>query len=535
MIPKMDYQSLAPLTIQESWTKDTGHYTYYGTYQGEPVKYRILADTKEGILLDCDIGLYPVPYHQTIEQLEGWQDTYIANSLTSTDFYEHPEIFTEVQKEAIQTISWDGEESYHINRRDGTTIEYKDNSGTSKITTLSGREAYTYYPVEEDRIKEGTNRYYWLRSLAAEEHNTKAAVIGNDGIQLHMPINMNQVDVSPSFYLDQEAIIQIWPTDKNKTDLVVIDESHYQSKEWTLTLEAGSGFSLERITGTSDWGQGGHQVILELHTLANGPSSVSYNQVSAILTDTKGKLMAYGSIHQEMEQGQDITIDIPESLHSQELNLYLFQEDTSGETHYSSNVVSLSIGEQGQLPVEQEDNLEDEPPVEPEVETNVTPPVTQTSPTISPSVTSPEAGEPEELVEEEEVRGIGVITSGGGTLATIPQEEPEQELGVEMETGVESTWYSAASSTIAESTRSIMNWFTGEDLTANEDIDDYKDTIQGSNLASNNTSSADSNKLGRARTGFTISLLMLTTQVKRSRKRKVKQLEIYRKNIQELI
>ena len=102
----------------------SGSYVYYGTYNNEPVKYRVL-DPRTGrfsgnssvptMLLDCDNILMDRVYNSTLPQggqsyVDGaltWQDSSIRAFLNGDDFYGNGDVFTALEKNAIAASNID--------------------------------------------------------------------------------------------------------------------------------------------------------------------------------------------------------------------------------------------------------------------------------------------------------------------------------------------------------------------------------------------------------------------------------------------
>lgn len=549
-IDETKQRAIDQLNIESSWNKSTGNYTHIGTYNQSPLKYRILAYDGDRLLLDCDSGVYKTAYHLGESPPQYWQEGDLANSLNGLDFYHHPEVFTETQRQAIAQTSLQQADSYKIPRQDETTVTYRDTSGTSKIFALSGLQAHALYETQEDRQKTMDSNYYWLGSLDGELDigQVQAAVIDKQGDQLTLPASMSTVAVSPSFYLDMSQVTHIWPTDLDKSSLQVLDKDHYEQNEWTMTLDTGSGFIASRTTTSNSWGTGGSQVRIKLGSMEAPPEGVDYTQVSAILHDDTGTMRGYGSVGEigDIKEGATVSLTIPPTLQGDSLSLVLFLEDTRTETHYASDAINFHLGTQGEIEEEipQEEVLPEEDmeeiPSQSGTSSNQTSGATRPQSTNTPSVSQGTATQSqttstqvEEEIQEPEM-AIAQLSVGGGTIAE----------GLEVEEVMPPTqgeWYTKATSAVVSGMRSILSWFKGEDIRSTSyeadmyDNETHVDISQESTHIGSQTTSTDSEKLGRARTVFTISLLLLTTGLRRSRKRKVRQMEIYRKNIRELI
>ncbi|SDB10450.1 Ig-like domain-containing protein [Butyrivibrio sp. INlla16] len=190
-------------------------YVYFGKYDNEPVKYRVLQnDTSDfggrTMLLDCDSILYSITYDGN--------STSFYNDMNGSDFLTKPNVFSEAEKDAIATSS-----KAQINSSGGDTnftSSYRPfvSLSASKIFTLDcaelGNENYGYKTVVPDpnRKKQGKNGMtYWLtRSLCTAQRISTGCgypiLIDSGGNFPHFSPNLGGVGVSPALNIDLEHV-----------------------------------------------------------------------------------------------------------------------------------------------------------------------------------------------------------------------------------------------------------------------------------------------------------------------------------------
>ena len=92
-----------PASADDAWA---GNYVWYGKYDKNPVRYRVLAPktTRFGgttMLLDCDTILYSAKYYKASATKLNWKDSTIKSGLNGSEFLKKSGVFTEAEKSAI--------------------------------------------------------------------------------------------------------------------------------------------------------------------------------------------------------------------------------------------------------------------------------------------------------------------------------------------------------------------------------------------------------------------------------------------------
>ena len=170
-----------PLSSQGGW-----NYVYYGQYNGQPVKYRVL-DAWSGdfgveggsMLLDCDTVLINAKFDADDEpnivtgSINDWEDSDIRIFLNSSLFYGNDNVFTDGERAAIALSKkagrapGDGQGNTHLSFKPltGDRVFLLDNAEAS-------RKSYGYADRRSDdtnlpsygRIKVNSETGWWLRS-----------------------------------------------------------------------------------------------------------------------------------------------------------------------------------------------------------------------------------------------------------------------------------------------------------------------------------------------------------------------------------
>ncbi len=120
----------SPETLTTPWT---GNYVYYGKYDGNPVRYRVLSTNMvNSLYLDCDTILY-----DSINRGDSWDSSYVKAGLTGDKFWNRSGCFTEPEKAAVSEVtlldSSDVEKSeygYAHDYWDGNAVK-SDTNGTA--------------------------------------------------------------------------------------------------------------------------------------------------------------------------------------------------------------------------------------------------------------------------------------------------------------------------------------------------------------------------------------------------------------------
>lgn len=213
-----------PTSTMDAWK---GSYVYFGTngYNDDntlkSVKYRVLDNNTTvfggtTMLLDCDSVLETYKFDNDGSPNDGYSK---ANDWAGSDIKSHlngfwgQSLFYTAEYRAIAESAKNG--------ADGTDgggwneLEFTSLSG-DKIFLLDAKEAtntsYGYfntYSKAESRKKKGCNSFWWMRSARANNNDTQAGCVGNDGSIGDRSVNesKDQVGISPAFNINLSSIL----------------------------------------------------------------------------------------------------------------------------------------------------------------------------------------------------------------------------------------------------------------------------------------------------------------------------------------
>ena len=193
-------------------------YVYYGKYNGNPVKYRVLdksttefnsdtdnANGRKTMLLDCDSTLDEYRFDVS-DNYWGWSE--IKRWLNGVDFLNKAGVFTDPERNAIATstkiskVTGDGDVSF---------LNYAALRGEQIFLLDAGeatRASYGYSSTDSNstRIKKGADDWWWLRS--PYDHSDRyAGFVDTLGLIQSYDVDRNITGVSPAFNIDLGSVI----------------------------------------------------------------------------------------------------------------------------------------------------------------------------------------------------------------------------------------------------------------------------------------------------------------------------------------
>ena len=296
---------VAPANADSAWK---GSYVYFGTYGGNPIKFRVLAPSTTAyggstMFLDSDVTLFNDFFDNTSPYINAWDGSYIQGVLNGTFLTG----FTSLEQGAIATSTGNGGLTYDsfLTYFYGSPVSVND-----KVFLLDAAEvmnpAYGYSSdcgwVDNDndgdwstgswnwhevanREKGGWSTYWWLRS-ASTLTSDYAGKIGDDGI-LNAYLVSSDNGVAPALNVDRTKIIFSTCVDGKYGEvgasykLTIFDD--------TLSITAGEA----SVTGTK---------VSIGNTVSGGP-----NQISVLILDDeysdgntkKANILYYGALSDE--------------------------------------------------------------------------------------------------------------------------------------------------------------------------------------------------------------------------------------------
>ena len=347
----------APVDDQ-AWS---GTKVYFGKYNNIPWAFRVLdakttdysADgTTETMLLDSDTLISGKKFNDTATN-KVWAESTIRPWLQGTGSGQFLNQFNAAELNAVI-------ESYKAARSatDGANSMFAplDNEQVfildyAELKNTSYGYSDTDSPVS-NRIKKlsSSDQAWWTRSPSATQNGvqyvryvTATGQIGGGGSS-----NVNSFCISPAVNLDLASILFTSASGQSKaTSFAVTEDS--AADTWNLTLAGGTGFA---ATLNNNAVVAGEEIIInvtDLGTMLNDAavSAGYYSQLSAMLVDEDGTVLAYGKISDTVAAG-NVSFTAPVGIEKGTYTLKVFAEkvnstESSGFTDYASNMVSFAL------------------------------------------------------------------------------------------------------------------------------------------------------------------------------------------------
>ena len=325
-------------------------YIYYGSYEGSPIKWRVLdnqTNTGEpGYFLLSEELLGTERYdgvYFSDKNIYDWQGSYAQK--WCGEFAENS--FTADEKNYVMTVSKKEAREYN----EGGIIGYMESELINeKVFFLSAYEARnSRYGFTGDEMRaakwKGNAKEWWLRSYFALRG---MGCIGANG-QMNSDNNItHNKPARPAFNLDGSDILFLSNAKGGKADtetdpdLAVIPE--HGSGEWKLTIydRTRDSFSA-RTLGYTDVAAGS-----DIRVGYSGARKGSNEYVSVIIADAQGQNLYYGRIAEDSESGE-AAVAVPYSLPVGKYTLKVYSEQYNGDyrTDYAGNFVELPISVTG--------------------------------------------------------------------------------------------------------------------------------------------------------------------------------------------
>ncbi len=365
---------IVPTSTSDAWT---GSYVYYGTYGGNPVKYRVLDkdSTDFGgttMLLDCDTVLWTGSDPSSAFDADSnvWADSDIKSYLNST----------------FLTTGFSTPEQNAIAGSTKTSAGSTDGNGWSclgwtslngeKIFLLDAKEAtntsYGYYDTDYNatgRIKTGGNAGWWLRSPYTD-NSYCAGYVSEDGLIRDGYVDRNDVGVSPALNVNLSSVIFSSASGTSKSSVLTSSSNEIGSTtgtEWKLTL-ADSGKSVkvtdnEKVIKSAD----GTITVPYTYTDTVATEAEKVNQISVMITDkayteSDVNILYYGALQNIKDADGNAstvanaatgtgTFELPSGLDGKvigtDYHVYILAEHTTdtNATDYASTPVEIVICE----------------------------------------------------------------------------------------------------------------------------------------------------------------------------------------------
>ena len=326
-------------------------YIYMGSYNGSPIKWRVL-DTKtnmenategDGLFLLSDVLLGT--------GISG--DVYFDNSGNIRNAWQSSTAKTWCNNFYVSSFS-NGEQGAVLATTKSDEAFTKGTGGISftasenilngdKVFFLSAEEAEnSAYGFTDDnaRIANYGNSagVWWLRSpYDFPDYAGYAGVVFGDG-PVYPYVVSGVWAARPAFNLNLNSVLFASAAVGGKPDGGLTPISEYTGNEWNLTLkDSNRNFAVTETTASGDPGD-----ILTLHY--NGATAGINEYISVILADNSGA-QYYGRVAQPTAENGTVEITIPSGLAPGSYILKVFSEQCNGDkkTDYASDFTDIAL------------------------------------------------------------------------------------------------------------------------------------------------------------------------------------------------
>lgn len=331
-------------------------YIYYGSYEGSPIKWRVLDNqTNTGepgyFLLSEELlgSEYYGGVYFSYDGVSTWQGSYAQSWCKK--FAENS--FTEDEKNNVMTVSKKEAREYEANDIVGFLESELINEQVFFLSAYEARNPSYGFTGNETRVakwKYDSRAWWWIRSyfslngmgfIDTDGRMAYGDFLDEDALKQRRPAR-------PAFNLDGSDILFLSNAKGGKADtetdpdLAAIPE--HGSGEWKLTIHdrTRTNFSA-RTLGYTDVAAGS-----DIRVGYSGARKGSNEYVSVIIADAQGQNLYYGRIAEDSESGE-AAVAVPHSLPVGNYTLKVYSEQYNGDyrTDYAGNFVELPISVTG--------------------------------------------------------------------------------------------------------------------------------------------------------------------------------------------
>ncbi|WP_026498756.1 InlB B-repeat-containing protein [Butyrivibrio sp. WCD2001] len=343
-----------------------GSYIWYGSYNGNPVKYRVLSPktTTFGgttMLLDCDNTLYEDRFNSSSSNGNKWATSAVNSRLNGDAFLNKPDGFTGIEKEAManSTVA-----AHNISIANGNLYDFNSYTALNgeKVFLLdvedvlnpdygySTTDGWVYY---EDRhvydvinVASRKKDASWLLRNGAR-FSSYAGCVGSSGQIDDNTFVSNYVGISPAFNLKLDSILFTSVINgsagvyNSEYKLTLLDET------MTAALQTGKDIS---VSGK----------MITIPYTVGGVNAANASQVSVMILDKEYKkansnnanVLYYGKLNssEAISPGPgEGTFELPYGLDipgwGTDYHVYIFAEDVNGikQTDYASAPIEVKL------------------------------------------------------------------------------------------------------------------------------------------------------------------------------------------------
>lgn len=191
--------------------------------------------------------------------------------------------------------------------------------------------------------------FYWLRSAYTSDTMSLVGIIdyyqGSPFYNTYY-VRQDTLGVAPEINLNCDSVLFSTAVGMTKSEFGVI-AAEYVSDEWNVTVLDGTDFAASRKPAEVGNLLPGEKVTIEVTNIPTLTSGNEYTQISAMLINEAGTVMAYGKVSDSVATGE-MEVTIPTMLSEGNYTLKVFAEDVNSSasayaTDYASNMVDITV------------------------------------------------------------------------------------------------------------------------------------------------------------------------------------------------
>ncbi len=368
-----------PESVEDAWS---GSYVYFGKYNDAPIKFRVLDSStqefngdgstdKYTMLLDCDNILFDstIMYSTSEDDIYmewQWQDCYLKALLNSEKISGHnftntgflTTAFSNMEQDAIAQSVKDriAQDDYNYPQFYYTALTGE------KVFVLDGidvrRKSYGYMETTADiasrkKMAIGGNYKgyygYWLLRTC-QQPSMMVNIVNSKGGPAGWMSTVGYRGISPALNIDISSVAFVTESNMDKADSFAVTNATSGSGEWRLTLIDSAGinaYDKSAMMVNNSTYIAGESVTVSVTNVPLMSNGESYSQISAMLVDEAGTVVAYGKVADGVTVG-DIEVTIPAGVETGQYTLRVFAEKVNSSasenlTDYVSDYVGIPI------------------------------------------------------------------------------------------------------------------------------------------------------------------------------------------------
>ena len=349
---------VVPTNTTSAWS---GSKVYFGKYANNPVLFRVLdanttdysADgTTKTMLLDSD-ALFPAMSFDKDQTDNSWKNSDVRTWVQGTGDNQFMRQFSATELEAIIESQKSQPSSADGLGFSGDTFGVLENDTVFVLDVTETRNSSYGYSNSDaaatNRIKQtidGATLWWWTRSPLTSGSTDYVSFVHTNGKVGNSALT-NTMGVSPAMNLDLSSILFTSVSGKAKASSFSSTQTS-NSNTWNLTLAGGKGFTATLIDSAITLKEQIVLNVIDLGTDLDGNALVNdfYSQLSAMLVDESGTVVAYGKIG-DIVTGT-VSIELPDGVDKGAYTLKVFAEKvnssaSSNATDYASNMLSFAF------------------------------------------------------------------------------------------------------------------------------------------------------------------------------------------------